>query len=283
MGQAGKDRRDLRGDLDHLLEVVEQEQHLPFSDVLGEAVRRPDGLGDRRRHERGVAERGETDPEGPCLVGGDERCRGFERKARLARSARARERDEARSLLDEREHLGELCRAADERARRPGQVRIRDRLEGREAPRPELEDCDCSLDVLETMLTEIGERVAVEKRSGRLRQHDLALRGRRLRPAQPGERRLLRSPRRLRAACPCVGRCVGGSDPRRAPRSLPVPRLLRRAPREKRRRTRLLVCRPRRRPQKRMRCARCPGVGRAHRRRPRHRVSEGGSSSPRRR
>ena len=45
----------------------------------------------------------------------------------------------------------------DERARRPRQVRVRDRLERREARVPELEDRDRSIDVLQAVLAEIGE------------------------------------------------------------------------------------------------------------------------------
>ena len=70
---------------------------------------RADRLGDRRRDERGVAERGETDPEDPCLVGGDEHGGGLERKPRLAGAAGTGERDEARTALDQREHVGELA------------------------------------------------------------------------------------------------------------------------------------------------------------------------------
>ena len=69
-----KERGELGRRLDHLLQVVDEEQHLPLADVLGEAVLRAEGLGDRLRDERGVAQGGEPDPEDARLVLRDE-CR----------------------------------------------------------------------------------------------------------------------------------------------------------------------------------------------------------------
>src|SRR4029453_2450258 len=54
------------------------------------------------------------------------------------------------------------------------QIRVRDRLERRKALAAELEDRHRFVDVLEAVLTEVGERVAVEQRARRLREHDLA-------------------------------------------------------------------------------------------------------------
>ena len=82
--------RELRRGLDHLLEVVEQEEHLPLADVLGEPVLRAERLRDRLRHERGLAEGGEPDPEDTRLVRRDELRRGLESEPGLARAARAR-------------------------------------------------------------------------------------------------------------------------------------------------------------------------------------------------
>ena len=45
VGTGAEERRELGSNLDHVLEVVEQEQHLPLCDVLGEPVVRPDRLG----------------------------------------------------------------------------------------------------------------------------------------------------------------------------------------------------------------------------------------------
>ena len=88
---AGLDERgELGRRLDHLLEVVEQEQQLALADVLGEAVLGAERLRDRLGDERRVAERGEPDPEDARLVLGHELGGGLEREPRLARAARAR-------------------------------------------------------------------------------------------------------------------------------------------------------------------------------------------------
>src|SRR5262249_23698477 len=46
-GTSREERREVRGGLDHLLQVVEQEQHLSRADVLRESVPRPERLGNR--------------------------------------------------------------------------------------------------------------------------------------------------------------------------------------------------------------------------------------------
>ena len=103
LGQACEERRELGRRLDHLLQVVEEEQHLALADVLGEAVLGAERLGDRLRDERGVAQGGEADPEDARLVLGDE-CGGrLEREPGLARAAGAGEGEEPRSLLDQGE------------------------------------------------------------------------------------------------------------------------------------------------------------------------------------
>ena len=90
VGAGAEERRELGRRLDHLLEVVEQEQQLALADVLGETVLGAERLGDRLGDERGIAERGEADPEDACLVLGDERGGRLDREPRLARAARAR-------------------------------------------------------------------------------------------------------------------------------------------------------------------------------------------------
>ena len=65
--------REIGRCLDHLLEVVEQEQHLALADVLGQAVLGTERLRDRLRDERRIAQRGQADPEDARLVLGDER------------------------------------------------------------------------------------------------------------------------------------------------------------------------------------------------------------------
>ena len=66
----------------------------------GERVLRSQGLGDRLGDERGVAQRGEADPEDAGLVLRDEGEGSFQGKSGLAGTARAGERDEASAGLD---------------------------------------------------------------------------------------------------------------------------------------------------------------------------------------
>ena len=100
LGQALEERRELGRCLDHLLEVVEEEQQLSLADVRRETILGAERLGDRLDDERGIAERGETDPEDACLVGRGRARRRLEREPGLPGAARAGERDEARAALD---------------------------------------------------------------------------------------------------------------------------------------------------------------------------------------
>ena len=183
VGARRRERDELGRGLDHLLEVVEEEQQLPLADVLGEAVPGAERLRDRLGDERGVAQRGEPDPEDAGLVRRDERRRRLEREPRLARAAGAGERDEARARSRCVESTSrELRSRADEGARRARQVRVRDRLERRERVAPELEDRrPASVDVLEPVLAEIGERRSSTSAAGRAARGRPARRARRRR------------------------------------------------------------------------------------------------------
>ena len=167
--------RECRRRLDHLLEVVEDQEHLALADVLGESIRGPERLPDLGRHERRVADRCELDPERPGLVVADELGRRLDREPGLAGTAGAREREEAGTVADQRDDLRGLPFAPDERARRPRQVRVRDRLQWRESLGAELEDGDRLLEVLQAVLAEVDQRVVEEagSRAGRLAQQDL--------------------------------------------------------------------------------------------------------------
>ena len=154
-----QERRKLGCCVDHLLEVVEQQQQLALADVPGKVVLCAERLRDRLGHERRVAQRRQPNPEDACLVFRNERRRRLQRKPRLARATRPGQRDQPRAALEPGKHLRQLPPPADERARRPRQVRIRDRLERRKAPLPELEDRDRLGNVLEPMLTQIDQSV----------------------------------------------------------------------------------------------------------------------------
>ena len=135
--------------------------------------RAPSVAGDRVGDERVVAERRQVDPEDAGGERRDERRGRLDRDPRLARAAGAGERDQPRAVLDPRRELGQLPLAADERARRPREVRVRDRLERRKALVAELEDRNRVGQVLEPVLAEVGER-PLDERCGRAREDRLA-------------------------------------------------------------------------------------------------------------
>ena len=153
--RAGFDQRGQLGSrLDHLLKVVEQEQERALADVLGKSVFRPQRLRDRLLNQLRITKRRQSDPEDAVLELGNEFCRGLDRQPRLARPPRAGQGHEAR-FFEQRGDLGFLAFPADERARRPRQVRVRDRSQRRELPGSELEDPDRLVEVLQPVLPQI--------------------------------------------------------------------------------------------------------------------------------
>ena len=162
VGAALEQSRKLGSGLGHLLQVVEEEEHLPLADVLGEPVLGAQGLRDRLGDESGIAQGGEPNPEDACFVVRDERGRRFEREPSLPRAAGTREGEQARSLGDPGEDFLQLPLPADEGGGRAGKVGVRNRLEGREARVSELVDGNGLGDVFEPVFPEFGERAVDE-------------------------------------------------------------------------------------------------------------------------
>ena len=80
--------------VDHLLEVVEDEEHLALADVVGEVVLRTERLRDLVGDQGGVADRCKLDPEGAGLVIAHQLRGSLDRQACLAGTARPGERHE---------------------------------------------------------------------------------------------------------------------------------------------------------------------------------------------
>ena len=86
-----------------MLEVIDDEQQLPVSDVGVQTVRRgagrpieeADAVGDLRPHRRRIADRLEVDESRPVLVGLRFASRQLEGDRRLAHASRACEREQA--------------------------------------------------------------------------------------------------------------------------------------------------------------------------------------------
>ena len=167
-------RRELGRCLDHLLEVVEHEQQLPLADVLGEAVLGAERLGDRLRDERGVAERREADPEDARLEARDElAAASIASRVLPVPPGPVSVTSRAPSSIRASTSASSRSRPTKELAG-PRQVRVRDRLQRREAAVAELEDRDGLVDVLEPVLAEVGEPVASTRAAPSPREHDLA-------------------------------------------------------------------------------------------------------------
>ena len=150
------------------------------------------------RHERGVAERGEADPEDARLV----------RRERASAAASSASR-----VLPEPPGPVSVTRRAPSSSEREHVVRARapvptNELAGRgrfvfeivlsggKLLVAELEDRDGSVDVLQAVLAEVGERDAVEERARSPARARPGRRARRRRRARRGGRRRRRSPRR---------------------------------------------------------------------------------------
>ena len=173
--------------------------------------------------------------------------RRLEREPRLPGSARPRQRQKPRSVsLQEVDDLGQLALAAEERRRRHGEVRPIEAPERREGAVAELVDALGRGEVLEAVLAEIDERVALEQRRGRRGDEDLpAVAGRRD-PRCPVDVTADVALVRQRAAFPCAARLARGSVRAPAPRRRRRRRRVRPARSGTRRRTRRPACPPRR-------------------------------------
>ena len=133
----GEQRREPRRRVDDLLHVVEHEQQPPLADVLGEAVLRAERAA-RSSRARTPASRRPARSTQKTPAGNDSA------RATAAASIASRVLPAPPGPVSvtsrappsiQRAHLGELALPADERARRPRQVRVRDRRERREARR----------------------------------------------------------------------------------------------------------------------------------------------------
>ena len=135
--EAGLDERGKpRCGVDHLLQVVEEQQELALADVLPEPVLGAEGLGDLVRHECRVADRREADPENPRLELRNERRRRLEREPGLARATGPSQRQQSGAVLQQQSDLADLLLPTDERAGRPRQVRVEIVLSGGNSPSP---------------------------------------------------------------------------------------------------------------------------------------------------
>ena len=126
---------------------------------------RAKGVCHRREHEVRVADGRQPDPEHAVQGLADQPRRRLDGKPRLPGSPRAGQRDEPRRA-EQRLHFPDLALTPDERARGPGQIRVRDRLERWKGAAAELEERHRTLHVLQPMLAEVTQRRAVHGGGG---------------------------------------------------------------------------------------------------------------------
>ncbi len=134
-GKGGYARQQVRDDLarvHQLLQVIDHQEHLPASvevgcqigDVVGPGQGCSHGLGDRRRDQRRVSDRGEVDEPGGSARGPDV-LGGGEREAGLADTSAACQRHQPGIAREQRQHLGELALPAHQRCCRRRQPQRR--------------------------------------------------------------------------------------------------------------------------------------------------------------
>ena len=216
-----------------LLEVVEQQEHAPVVEVGREHVlhriaclAHTERLCERGSEQCGVVHGGEVDEDGAVAQLRPELRSGGEREPRLARSARARERDETYVVApEERGDRGHLEAATHERSRRRGQLhahgggRLRCRERGIVLQDPALELLELRAGVDAELFDEqltgrpaSGERVGLPSRAVErkrvLRARVLAVRLGRDQPLQLGHELVVAAEREL-----CIVEEVDGPQP----------------------------------------------------------------------
>ena len=150
-----------------MLEVVEQQKQVLVRDVGSEIALGPKHPCRRLDHKSWVTQRCQRHPEHAIRVGVAGRRSGLQGEPRLTCPARAGQREEADVVaLEQRQHLGELSLAAEERCPGDRQVRAVEALEGRELVVAELVDPLGRGQILQPMLTKVLKHLAIYERGG---------------------------------------------------------------------------------------------------------------------
>ena len=164
---------DVRGVREELLEVVEHEQRSLARQELVQVVGTADHPRDRRLDQLRIPYRGERDEPDAVAVLLDALRSCLQRQPSLARAAGAGERDDA-MRVEQREHLGQLAFASDERRRLHRQVRLVDALQRRELIVAELVEPLRRCKVLEPVHAEVAQAICAGEIARCLREENLA-------------------------------------------------------------------------------------------------------------
>ena len=145
--------RERRRRVKHLLEVVEEQEHVLRADVLRKLAPRPQCRADRREDEVRLPKRLEADPPHAVLEVVDELRSRLHRKACLPGAAGAGQGQEPHlGVTGQGEHIEKLLLAADKGRRLLRQVRLVQRTQRRKLPAAELVDALRGRQVLEPVL-----------------------------------------------------------------------------------------------------------------------------------
>ena len=106
--------REIRSGIDHVLECVEDEEELPFAQVVSEVITSGEGISDSGQYEFGVGEAGEWHPPDTVRVDVDELRSDLEREACLSRSTWTGDRYEPVAVTKKRGELGHFPLAPDQ-------------------------------------------------------------------------------------------------------------------------------------------------------------------------
>ena len=175
VGARGGQPAKFWGRAEHLLEVVQYEQHPPVADMRGEVAVRADRRADRRQHDLRVTDGLQADPPDAVLV--VVHCfRGcLDSEPRLPGAARPGQREQANLRVSEQlQDLAELLLAPDERCRLLRQIRLVERLQRRKVGVAELPDPLGRGQVLEPVIAEVVQAVGAGELTRRLRDEHLA-------------------------------------------------------------------------------------------------------------
>jgi hypothetical protein len=151
---------------DHVLEVVEEDEHSPPTDMHRQRFLGAQGLSRSGDDELWVTKRRQRHPPDPARIAVRSRGRRLESQPGLSRSAGSREREQPNLVGgDEVDHLAELAIPAQEPGRGHRQVRLEERRQRREHSRAELVDPLRRREVLEPVLAQVTQALAGGKHS----------------------------------------------------------------------------------------------------------------------
>ena len=158
-GQTDQESPEVDGDVDHLLEVVQDEDHVSIADMIGQRALGADRPRDGVDRERRFADRRQPDPEHAGAMTGHESGRELDRETGLSGPAGADQRQQSSTLGQPGPGFCQFALPPDEGADGIWEVRARNGSQWRERTSAQLEEGQRLGDVLQAMGAEVLERL----------------------------------------------------------------------------------------------------------------------------